>query len=130
MRVIRGLLTLTYGNFPYQRTWVRADKVTHLLYFLCYVFSSVSSNCFHEKMHSHIVCSCLTFLHCAFSNVSLNCLPEKMQSRIGCIRLTFLHCAFSNVSSKCLPQKRHSCIGCICLILFLQYLCLSREHIH
>ena len=28
-----GLLTLTNGNFPYQRTWVRADEVTHLFYF-------------------------------------------------------------------------------------------------
>ena len=73
--------------------------ITFVWLLLHRVFSNVSSNHLHERMHSHIDCICLTFLHCVFSNVSLNYMPEKRQSHIGCICLAFLHCAFSNVPS-------------------------------
>ena len=69
------------------------------------VFSNVSSNCLHERMHNHIGCICLTFLHCVFSSVSSNDLPEKMHSRIGCISLTFYHCVFSKVFSNGLLEN-------------------------
>ena len=46
----------------------------------------------------------LTFLHCVFSNVSSNGVHERMHNYTGCICLPFLHCAFSNVSSNYLPQ--------------------------
>ena len=75
------------------------------LIFLHCVFSNVSSNCLHQRMHSHIGCICLTFLHCVFSNVSSNRLYVRMHSHIGCICWTFLHCAFSNVSSKRLHRR-------------------------
>ena len=89
--------------------------ITFVWLLLHRVFSNVSSNHLHERMHSHIDCICLTFLHCVFSNVSLNCMPEKRQSHIGCICLAFLHCAFSNVPSNWMPGRLQSRIGYICL---------------
>ena len=54
------------------------------------MFSNVSSNGLHWRMHSHIGCICLTFLHCVFSNVSSNRLRDMMHTHIGCICLIFL----------------------------------------
>ena len=68
----------------------------------------------------------LTFLHRVFSNVSSNCVHKRMHSHIGCICLTFLHCAFSNVSSKSLDQSRQSHTGCICLS-FLHFVLLPMQ---
>ena len=59
-------------------------------------------------MHSHIGCTCLTVLHCAFSNVSSNCLHEKKHSHIGCcICVTWWHCySFSPGFSHLHPQNQ------------------------
>ena len=59
-------------------------------------------------------CICLSFLHCVFSNVSSNCLHEKMHNHTGCICLTFLQCVSSNVSSNYPPERMHNHTGRIC----------------
>ena len=78
------------------------------------VFSNVSSNCLHEKMHNRTGCIFFTFLHCVFSNGPSKHLDQSMHSRIGCICLSFLHCVFSNVSSNRLREKMHNHTGYIC----------------
>ena len=90
-------------------------RICIYMVFLHCVFSNVSSNDLHQRMHSHTGYIYLTFLHCAFSNASSNRLHDTTHSHTGCICVTFLHCALSNVSSNRLPEKRHSHIGCICL---------------
>ena len=92
------------------------------------VFSNVSSNCLHERMHTHTGCICLTFLHCAFSNVSSNGLYEQMHSHIGCIYSSFLHCVFSNVPTKHLHRRMQSHTGCICSFSLLRFK-ISPQHV-
>ena len=68
-----------------------------------------------QSTQNHIGCICSIFLLCVFSNVSSNCLHKRMHNHIGCICLAFPRCAFSNVSSNVLYKRMHNYIGCICL---------------
>ena len=86
------------------------------LAFLHCVFSNVSSNCLHQRKHSHIGCICLIFYFHVFAYASSNWMNMRMHSHIGYICLIFLHCVFSYVPSKCLPGRMHKGIGGICLV--------------
>ena len=72
------------------------------------VFSYVSLNDQHLKMHNCIVGICLAFPRCAFSYVLSNCLPEWLRSCTGCICKVFPHCVFSSELSNWLQSGMHN----------------------
>ena len=82
-------------GFVYLFVTVLFGKFTSPIHFISLasfwcVFSNASLNCFFERMHSRIGCTCLAFLHCVSSNVPSKCLHVLLHTRIGCIFVTFL----------------------------------------
>ena len=77
-----------------------------------FVFSNFSSNCFPERIHSHIDCIYLSFLHYVSSNVSSNGLPK-----VTLVAFVWLFSTVSfqtNVQRVCLRGCKVTLVAFVC----------------
>ena len=69
-------------------SWCIVTSFTLISFFLCCVFSDVSSNCLPQQMHSRIGCTCLTFPQYESSDDSSNWMLLLLQNYTECTCLT------------------------------------------